>query len=64
MPHYVLGLDEIFLIGDAHGSFKIIGSMDKKKHDKLLQDGRVSDIVISTRTVGGYTGPTIFILKG
>ena len=64
MPNYVLGLDEICLIGDAHGSCKIIGSMDENKHEKLLQDGQVSVTVIRTGTVGGSTGPTLFLLKG
>ena len=36
MPHYVVGLGEMCLMGDAHGSCKIIGVLDKKKHEKLL----------------------------
>ena len=64
MPHYVVGLGEMCLMGDAHGSCKIIGYMDKNKHEKLLQDGRVSVTVIRAGTVGGSTGPTIFLLKG
>ena len=64
MPHYVVGLDEMCLMGDVHGSCGIIGSMDKKKLEKLLQDGRVSVTVIRTRTVGRSTGPTILLLKG
>ena len=39
IPHYVVGLDDMCLMGDAHGSCEIIGSMDKKKHEKFLQDG-------------------------
>ena len=52
------------LMGDAHRNCEIIGSMDKKKHEKLLQDGQVSITVICTRSVGRFTGPTVFLLKG
>ena len=64
VPHYVVGLDEMCIMGDAHGSCEIIGSMDKNKHEKLLQDGQVSVTVIRTGTVGGSTGPTVFLLEG
>jgi hypothetical protein len=42
----------------------IFGSANKKKHEKLLQDLRVSITVVRTGTVAGDTGPTIFLLKG
>ena len=64
IQQYIVGLDEMCLQGDAHGSCTIIGSVDKKKHEKLLQDGRVSITLICTGSVGGSTGPTVFLLKG
>ena len=64
MHHFVVGLDEMCLMSDAHGNLRIIGAAEKKKHEKLLQDLRVSITVVHTGTTGGTTGPTIFLMKG
>ncbi len=64
MGHFIVGLNEMCLMSDAHGDLRVFGSASKKKHDKLLQDLRVSIIVVRTGTVAGDTGPTIFLLKG
>ena len=64
MGHFIVGLDEMCVMSDAHGDLRVFGSADKKKHEKLLQDSRVSITVVRTGTVAGDTGPTIFLLKG
>jgi hypothetical protein len=64
MAHFIIGLDEMCIMSDAHGTLTVIGSFDKKKHEKLLQDSRVSITIIRTGTAAGTTGPTIFLLKG
>ena len=42
MEHFIVGLDEMCIMSDAHGTLRVIGSADKKKHEKLLQDCRQS----------------------
>ena len=64
MAHFIIGLDEMCVMSDAHGALTVIGSFDKKKYEKLLQDSRVSITIIRTGTAAGTTGPTIFLLKG
>ena len=64
MEHFIIGLDEMCLMSDAHGDLRVIAAADKKKHEKLLQDSRVSITIVRTGTVGGTTGPTIFLVKG
>ena len=64
MGHFIIGLDEMCLMSDQHGGLKIIGSADKKKHEKLLQDSRVSITIVRTGTVWGTNGPTVFLVKG
>ena len=64
MEHFIIGLDEMCLMSDQHGGLQVIGASDKKKHEKLLQDSRVSITIVRTGTVGGTTGPTIFLIKG
>jgi hypothetical protein len=63
MGHFIVGLNEMCLMSDTHGDLCVFGSADKKKHEKLLQDLRVSITVVRTGTVAGDTGPTIFLLK-
>ncbi len=64
MGHFIVGLNKMCLMSDAHGDLRVFGSANKKKHKKLLQDSRVSITVVKTGTVAGDTGPTIFLLKG
>lgn len=64
MSHFIVGLDEMCIMSDFHGNAHIIGSADKKKHEKILQDSRISITMVRTGTVAGTTGPTIFVLKG
>jgi hypothetical protein len=64
MSHFIVGLDEMCIMSDFHGNAHIIGSADKKKHEKILQDSCISITIVRTGTVAGTTGPTIFVLKG
>ena len=52
------------LVSEAHGNLQMVAAADKKKHEKLLQDCRVSITIVRMRTIGGTTGPNIFLLKG
>jgi hypothetical protein len=36
MSHFIVGLDEMCIMSDFHGNGHIIGSADKKKHEKIL----------------------------
>ena len=64
MPYFIFGLYEESSFADHHGNVKIIGSANKKKHEKHLQDSRVSITLVSTGSDAGVTSPTIFALKG
>ena len=65
MAHFIIGLDEMCIMSDAHGNLKVIGAFDRQKHEKGgLQDTRCSITIVRTGTCAGTTGPTIFLLKG
>ena len=64
MSHFIIGLDEMCIMSDAHGTLRVFGAADKKKHEKLLRDTRNSITIVRTGTCAGTTGPTIFLLKG
>ena len=64
MGHFITGLHEMCILSDHYGSSSIIGSADKKKHEKVLQETCASITIVCTGTVAGTTGPTIFVLKG
>ena len=64
MPHFVFGLDEECIAADHYGSIKILGSCGKSKHEKILADSRLSITLVRTGSAAGFTGPTIFLLKG
>ena len=64
IQHFIWGLDEMCLLSDHHGTLYVVACAQKKKHEKLLQDCRVSITMVRTGSVGGTTGPTIFLLKG
>ena len=64
MRYFIIGLDKMCIMSDAHGNLHVIASADKKKHEKLLQDCRCSITLVRTGVIAGTTGPTIFLLKG
>ena len=48
MHHFIAGLDEMCLMSDMHGNLCVIGVLGGTKHEKLLQDSRVSITVVRT----------------
>ena len=64
MHNFIVGLDEICIMRNAHGDLNIVAPADKKKHKKLLDDTRMSITIVCTSTVASVTGPTIFLMKG
>jgi hypothetical protein len=64
MPDFLIGLDEMCLMSDAHGDLRVFASADKKKQEKLLQDSCCSITVVRMGTMSGTTGPTFFLMKG
>ena len=63
MCHFIIGLDEMCIMSNAHGELVVIAAADKKKHEKFLNDSHISITTIRTVMVAGTTGPTIFLLK-
>ena len=61
--NFVIGLDKMCLMGDHHGRLNMIGSDDKKKHEKLLQDNRASTMLSRASIANGTTRTTVFLLK-
>ena len=56
MHHFIIGLDEMCIMSDHHGGLHAIACAQKKKHEKLIQDCRVSIASVCTGTVGGTSG--------
>ena len=63
IQHFILGGDETCMQGNA-GSLRIVGSVERKKHDVNYNDGRTSITMYRTGAVSGEQGPTTFLLKG
>ncbi len=64
MLDFLIGLDEMCLMSDAHSSLCILTRADKKRQDKLLQDSCCSINIVRTGTMSGTTGPTYILMKG
>jgi hypothetical protein len=64
IDHFVIGANEACLMSDAHGNLHIIGTADKKKHERKSGDVRCSITIFRTGTSSGANGPTGFLLKG
>ena len=62
MPYLIFGLYEESICADHHGNVKIIGYTNKKKHNFVFKDTRVSITLVRTGIVSGVTGTTIFVL--
>jgi hypothetical protein len=61
--HFMLNLDETGIqLNDS--IVQIIGSSDRKKHEKNKDDCRESITIIRMGSAAGQTGPWIFLLKG
>eukprot|EP00978_Attheya_sp_CCMP212_P031727 scaffold120920_cov35-Attheya_sp.AAC.1 len=61
--HFIFGGDESCMMASA-GELSIVGSMDRKKHEKKIADSRVSITLYRTGSVAGSQGPTIALMKG
>ena len=48
----------------CEGSVRVLGAVDRKKHEKNINDFRDSVTVLCTGTVAGETGPSFFCLQG
>eukprot|EP00956_Cyclotella_meneghiniana_P045509 scaffold372383_cov146-Cyclotella_meneghiniana.AAC.1 len=64
IDHFVVGADEACLMTDNHGSFRIIGASDKKKHERKGSDHRASITMFRSGVPSGANGPTAFLMKG
>lgn len=64
MEHFIIGLDEMCLMSDAHGDLHVIAAADKKKHEKLLQDSRVSITIVRTVPWEGQLVQLSFLSRG
>jgi hypothetical protein len=61
--HFMLNLDETGVqLND--GIINIVGSANRKKHEKNMDDCRDSITIIRMGSAAGQTGPWIFLLKG
>ncbi len=63
LHHFVVGGDETGMLA-SDGNVKVIGSIEKKKHEKILADSRCSISMYRTGCIAGDTGPTIFLCSG
>jgi hypothetical protein len=63
IQHFVVGGDETCIMSSA-GELMIVGSMDRKKHEKAIADSRVSMSLYCTGSIAGTQGPTIAVMAG
>jgi len=63
MQHFVANLDEAGMQAQA-GIVKVVGEKGKKKHEKKLQDSRISVTLLRVGTAGGANGPMAILLEG
>ena len=64
MHHFIIGGDESCFMASANGDCRVIGSRNKKKHEKNIADTRASITAYRTGAVGGSQGPTVMLMKG
>ena len=63
--HFIIGGDQAcFIVANAHGNGRVIGSADIKKQKKNLDNCCALIMVSRTGTPKGKQGPTAFLLKG
>jgi hypothetical protein len=63
MAHFILGGDETCLLAND-GVVTVLGDKEKKKHEKVLDDSRVSITMYRLGSAAGSTGPTGFLMSG
>ena len=55
IPHFIVGLDEMCLLSDAHGDLRVIGAANKSKHEAMIADRYVSLICVCTFFISFHT---------
>ena len=48
----------------AKGVVKVLGDLEKAKHEKILNDSRDSITILRCASTAGSTGPTNFVMQG
>ena len=64
MHHFIIAGDESCFMASANGGCRVIGSRNKKKHEKNIADTRASITAYRTGAVGGSQGSTVMLMKG
>ena len=64
MHNFIIGGDESCFMASVNGDCRVIGSRNKKKHEKNIADTRSSITAYQTGAVGGSQGPTVVLMKG
>lgn len=64
MSHFIIGLDKICIMSDAHGTLCVFGAANKQKYKKLLCYTQCSVTIVCTGTCAGTNEPTICLMKG
>jgi hypothetical protein len=63
LQHYFqLNLDETCIMG-SHGSLKIVGSTEVKKHKKITNNNKESITIVCVGSVAGHSGPWILLVN-
>ena len=63
IQHFVVGGDETCIMSCV-GGLKIVGSVDRKKHEKAIADSHVSMSLYRMGSIAGTQGPTIAVMAG
>ena len=62
--HFILCSDEACLMAGANGAVKVLGDVEKAKHEKILNNSRDSITILRCASTAGSTGPTNFVMQG
>ena len=62
--HFIVCSDEACLMAGARGGVKVLGDVDKAKHEKIINDSRASITIMRCASTAGSTGPTNFVMHG
>ena len=62
--HYIIGLDKTCLMADASGDLKIFGEVERKMHEKKVEESIDLTTMVRSGSSFGSNGKTEFIIKG
>ena len=62
--HFILCCDEACLMAGAKGAVKVLGDVEKAKHEKILNYSRDSITILRCASTAGSTGPTNLVMQG